>query len=586
MPIAKISKGRTPLGCISYVLGKEGAVLHQTNCVSRTPEALANEFELARQAQAQFQHCGRKTEQTVFHTSIGFEIGYSGGTDQKLEIAHTYLKGMGFDFTQNPCVIAEHHDTTHQHLHVIASRVGWDGKTLSCWKDFQRAEAIMRSIEVEYGLKPIINSRDAQVKAPTVGEVRRSRWSGAEIPRVAIQQAIEEYAPKCRTLEKLTQQLQTQGITLESKPITLSGGTEALALLFRHQGLTFSASKLGKRYTYRGLKQNFGIDGEGLEATPAIEGAATNVVSKGAVIPSLGSIASKAIASEAEGVSGFIDAASAVARQGDGLGVGTEDLGEAVSADAEGVLLQPDIDADLPYVADSSELLTQSHLEDEAENEVVDADVGIEPTATTQIVLAESDEVILEGDLAEPVESSRLAAAPAIALAEAAVSSVIEAEAEAAEAEISEVEEEQSVEMPLLLAKADLAKASPHYRELWKLLEAKTQKWLEEKSSVVDFRSQPPAKQLIQVALYCRLKGYSPKTVALAMMQSPAVIEKSQLKAAMKSQGKESDAEVKRIQDQQKLTVDKILREIDRRVGEMERSRVRAASQHGSGMAQ
>ena len=576
MPIAKISKGRTPLGCISYVLGKERAVLHQTNCVSRTPEGLANEFELAQQAQAQFQRCGRKTEQAVFHTSIGFEIGYSGGTDQKLEIAHTYLKGMGFDFTQNPCVIAEHHDTTHQHLHVIASRVGWDGKTLSCWKDFQRAEAIMRSIEVEYGLKPIINSRDAQVKAPTVGEVRRSRRSGAEIPRVAIQQAIEEYAPKCRTLEKLTQQLQTQGITLESKPITLSGGTEALALLFRHQGLTFSASKLGKRYTYRGMKQNFGIDGTGLEATPAIEGSATNVLSESSVIQSLG-----LIASEAEDASGFISVASKVASQGDRLGVGIEVVGEAVTADVEGVLLQPDIHADLPY-ADSSELLTQSHLEDEAENEVVDADVRIEPT-TTQIFLAESDEVSLEGDLAEPVESSRLAEAPAIALAEAAVSSVTEAETEA---EIVEVEAEQGVEMPLLLAKTDLAKASPHYRELWNLLEAKTQKWLEERSSVIDFRSQPPAKQLIQVALYCRLKGYAPKTVALAMMQSPAVMEKSQLKAAMKSQGKESDAEVKRIQDQQKLAIEKILREIDRRVGEIERAGKRSGKQRGLGVAE
>jgi hypothetical protein len=52
MPIAKIVKGSTPVGCLGYVLGKEDGVLHKTNCVGRTALEIAAEFDLALQAQA------------------------------------------------------------------------------------------------------------------------------------------------------------------------------------------------------------------------------------------------------------------------------------------------------------------------------------------------------------------------------------------------------------------------------------------------------------------------------------------------------------------------------------------------------
>lgn len=260
MPIAKIVKGNTPEGCLGYVLGKPDAVLHETNCVGRTVAELTHEFDLARQAQQQTHRRGRKTAHSVCHTSIAFDWDADLSTAQKLAIAHQYLEGMGFDRTQNAYVVAEHHDTRHQHLHIISSRIRWDGYTTPSWQDYQRAEAIMRQVEQEYGLKPVSNSRNAEVRAPTVAEVRKARMSGQPIPRQVIQQAIEECLQegRCRSLAQLKQRLEEQHqVTLTTKPVVLQSGAETLALLFRFKGLTYSASKLGKKYSYRRLSAEF-----------------------------------------------------------------------------------------------------------------------------------------------------------------------------------------------------------------------------------------------------------------------------------------------------------------------------------------
>ncbi|MFM7425265.1 MAG: relaxase/mobilization nuclease domain-containing protein [Elainella sp.] len=260
MPIAKIVKGKTPDGCLAYVLGKPDAVLHQTNCVGHSVPELSAEFDLAIQAQMQRQTRGRKAATTVYHTSIAFDLEAKLSREQKLEIAHRYLEGMGFDRGQNAYVIAEHHDTQHQHLHLIISRVRWDGYTTPCWQDYQKAEQIMRQVEVDYGLKPVASSRAAVVKAPTVAEVRRSRSTGQPIPRAVIQQAVDACLERgqARSLEQLQQQLQNQhGITLTTKPVETRSGAMTLALLFELEGRTYSASKLGRKYRYSRLKQGF-----------------------------------------------------------------------------------------------------------------------------------------------------------------------------------------------------------------------------------------------------------------------------------------------------------------------------------------
>jgi hypothetical protein len=63
---------------------------------------------------------------------------------------------------------------------------------------------------------------------------------------------------RCQSLAQLQQQLEAQhNVTLTTKPVTLDSGAETLALLFAFEGLTYSASKLGKKYRYKRLSAEF-----------------------------------------------------------------------------------------------------------------------------------------------------------------------------------------------------------------------------------------------------------------------------------------------------------------------------------------
>jgi hypothetical protein len=56
---------------------------------------------------------------------------------------------MGFDSAW--CGVV-HRDTDHEHLHLMACRIDFNGKTITDANDYRRAEAAIRRIEADYGL--------------------------------------------------------------------------------------------------------------------------------------------------------------------------------------------------------------------------------------------------------------------------------------------------------------------------------------------------------------------------------------------------------------------------------------------------
>jgi len=130
----------------------------------------------------------------------------------------------------------------------------------------------MRQLEETYHLPSVIPSRDAQVKAPTVAEVRKSRTSGQPIPRVVMQQSVEQAAQSVKSLPELQRQLQKVGIemTIRLGLYVPKGKRDEgvdtkpkVGLVFKtledDKPTIFSASSLGKRYTANGLLENFGL---------------------------------------------------------------------------------------------------------------------------------------------------------------------------------------------------------------------------------------------------------------------------------------------------------------------------------------
>jgi hypothetical protein len=109
----------------------------------RTPRELAAEF-------GQLRRLNPKLGKAVAHFSLSPAPGDPPLTEEQWqEIAERFMSEMGFDSAW--CGVV-HRDTDHEHLHLMACRVGWDGKTISDANDYRRAEAAIRGIERDYGL--------------------------------------------------------------------------------------------------------------------------------------------------------------------------------------------------------------------------------------------------------------------------------------------------------------------------------------------------------------------------------------------------------------------------------------------------
>ena len=164
------------------------AELLVTNFVSADPALILREVELIR---SQRPDLGRY----VYHTSINFHVNDVLDNDTMLEIAHAYLKGMGF--TDNQYLIFRHHDAGHPHLHLLANRVTFSGDVVSDSNNYKRSEAILRKMEQQYTLIAVEQS---------------NHWSKERNNKVSVSQASKRtkersnaasmYQPNVRTKEQ------------------------------------------------------------------------------------------------------------------------------------------------------------------------------------------------------------------------------------------------------------------------------------------------------------------------------------------------------------------------------------------------
>lgn len=118
---------------LEYVLEKEKASLLDTNMGGTKPRQQALEFGAARRLRPNLQRaCGHIVLSIPHRNTDHYKGEYHENLDddQYVTIAHGWLKEMKFleeGLNQSQYVIARHHDTSHEHIHIIASRIRMDG---------------------------------------------------------------------------------------------------------------------------------------------------------------------------------------------------------------------------------------------------------------------------------------------------------------------------------------------------------------------------------------------------------------------------------------------------------------------------
>ncbi|HYW57452.1 MAG TPA: relaxase/mobilization nuclease domain-containing protein [Polaromonas sp.] len=172
--IGKIAaKGRSFRGLSAYLLRRGRGRIVAGVMAGRTPRELSKEFGVLRRLNP-------KLTKAVAHLMLSPAPDDPPLTDQQWEaIAQHYIGAMGF--SNAPWVAVVHQDTDHQHMHLMACRIGFDGKTISDANDFRKSEAVVRQIEAQFGLaavpspdgfkpKPSRRAKANQQEATTQGD--------------------------------------------------------------------------------------------------------------------------------------------------------------------------------------------------------------------------------------------------------------------------------------------------------------------------------------------------------------------------------------------------------------------------------
>jgi hypothetical protein len=146
--IGKIAaKGRSFRGLSAYLLRNGRGRIVAGVMAGRTPRELASEFGVLRRLNP-------KLTKAVAHLMLSPAPGDPALTDEQWQaIAQHYIGAMGF--ANAPWIAVVHQDTDHQHMHLMASRIGFNGKTISDANDFRKSEAVVRQIEAQFGLAAV-----------------------------------------------------------------------------------------------------------------------------------------------------------------------------------------------------------------------------------------------------------------------------------------------------------------------------------------------------------------------------------------------------------------------------------------------
>lgn len=98
-----------------------------------------------------------RVSRPVFHFSISFAYSDTGKLNLQDKIDMAEKLANAFRFQNNQYVVITHNDTRHSHIHVVANRIGYDGKTASDSHSYKRMAEYCRKMELEYELEKVLS---------------------------------------------------------------------------------------------------------------------------------------------------------------------------------------------------------------------------------------------------------------------------------------------------------------------------------------------------------------------------------------------------------------------------------------------
>jgi hypothetical protein len=191
---------------------------------------------------------------------LRFEIGIAPGDKDKLTklqlraIAKDFANKMGLQ--KHQWFAVTHKDTGNLHIHLIANRIGIDGKVYKTDFVSNRASRTAEEISREMGLtianKVVAKRRYQNPKADKTRETKKD-----EVRNIAYKLLGVKVGTGKEGFLSFMAELQKQGVKIETMR---NKQDKAYGFRFIYQGETFKASEIGREFGYRSLFRQFGLE--------------------------------------------------------------------------------------------------------------------------------------------------------------------------------------------------------------------------------------------------------------------------------------------------------------------------------------
>ena len=239
---------------------RPGAILLGGNMAGATSLALTQEFGISRALRPD---CKRP----VWHCSLSLPVAQYLYQEKWQETGASLMRKVGMDPALHQWTMVAHGDTDHQHVHIVASRIGLDGSIWHGKWEARKVQKACQELEKEMGLTITYRLLDqdhtllpAPEQAPPVRITQKEmkKWErlGVDVPpRLAIAVAIDHsLAHGNGTIEGLKADLAKDGITAHVNQAS-TGRISGVSFSMKAGGeeVRYKASQLHKQYAWKQL---------------------------------------------------------------------------------------------------------------------------------------------------------------------------------------------------------------------------------------------------------------------------------------------------------------------------------------------
>ena len=242
--IGKISTGKSFRGCLNYL--HEGR-LQQSKALQEIEQekkqaqvicynqCFGNKKELIQQFN-EVRYLNPKLSKPVLHASLSFAHSDQLSNQDKIDIGKQMAKDFGFE--NNQYVIIEHGDRQHQHLHIVANRVGYDAKTVSDSNNYKRMANFCRTMERKHQLEQVLSPRKFLSKEERM-------LPRQDIRKEALKEAIAKFLKQSTNMKEFQNKITAKGYEIElGRGIAF---TDAQAVRFKGSQVGYPLLKIEKQ---------------------------------------------------------------------------------------------------------------------------------------------------------------------------------------------------------------------------------------------------------------------------------------------------------------------------------------------------